>query len=364
MTRATVAGILSLDVALRSVMASRGVPVRPDHDAPHCLLPPYDDAEEEAAEYEFHLFVCPFCGEDKRECPCDPTNRAFALRELSGEGLFENSCGGLLEYFSEALRGDRDVVLTAVSNYGGALEHASEALRGDLDVVRAAVVNQWEAFEHASEALRADHDFVMEALAISVFAFRFASEALRGNRAVVLFALGQDSSVFEDASLELRNDRGFMLDAVRINNDVFRFASEALRDDEELALLAVGRVSRWCGAGMFAYASERLRADVAFVVAAIRVMPYAMSAAALRDDADAVLAVWRLWEAQVNPPSPQSSSLSFVIRVSPVRWLDSISTDLFEDSAFLRTAKAMNKHAVLWAIERINRYKRPRIGAS
>lgn len=327
---------------------------------------PDDPPQAEALPHEFSCRPCPFCLEDKRECPCDPTNRAFAIRHLSGAALDENGEGRLLECVSEALQDDHDVVLTAVNNYGEALEHASEALRGEPDVVLAAMTNSWRAFEHASDALRDDQDFVMGALAINVLAFRFASEALRGTRAVVLFALEQDASVFEAASLELRNDLPFMLEAVRINHDLFRFASEALRDEEELALLAVGRVSRWCGAGMIAYASERLQADVAFVVAAIRVMPYAMSAAALRDDADAVLAVWRLWEAQVNPPEPEprSSSLGVRMRVSPVSWLETISPDLFEDEAFLRTAKAMNNDAVLWAIERINQYKRPRIGAS
>ena len=42
--------------------------------------------------------------------------------------------GRALEYATEALRGDREIVMAAVSQDGRALEYATEALRGDREI--------------------------------------------------------------------------------------------------------------------------------------------------------------------------------------------------------------------------------------
>lgn len=53
--------------------------------------------------------------------------------------------GGALEYASDALRGDRTVVLAALAQDGYALLEASRALRGDREVVLAAVTQTGNA---------------------------------------------------------------------------------------------------------------------------------------------------------------------------------------------------------------------------
>ena len=57
--------------------------------------------------------------------------------------------GVSLEYASQELRGDREVVLAAVHQNGVALEYASEELRTDREVVLAAVRQNGLAFKYA-----------------------------------------------------------------------------------------------------------------------------------------------------------------------------------------------------------------------
>jgi len=60
-------------------------------------------------------------------------HRTLAFVVLARHGL-------ALEFFSEDLRGDKEVVLTAVANNGRAVRYASDALKEDVEVGLAAVL--------------------------------------------------------------------------------------------------------------------------------------------------------------------------------------------------------------------------------
>mmetsp|Transcript_69206 Transcript_69206/g.129166 ORF Transcript_69206/g.129166 Transcript_69206/m.129166 type:complete len:364 (-) Transcript_69206:116-1207(-) len=63
------------------------------------------------------------------------------------------------------LRGDRAVVLQAVSHTGCALRHATEELRSDRDFVLQATTRHGDSFQYASERLRRDSHIIEAALA-------------------------------------------------------------------------------------------------------------------------------------------------------------------------------------------------------
>ena len=69
-----------------------------------------------------------------------------------------------LQYVSEELQDDRDVVLLAVQHDGRALEYASDRLRSDKEIVLVAVQQDGEALEYASETSRDDPLIVLEAV--------------------------------------------------------------------------------------------------------------------------------------------------------------------------------------------------------
>ena len=72
--------------------------------------------------------------------------------------------GHALEYASEEVRGDRDIVMKAVSLVGGALHYASAELKCDYEIVLTAVQQWGSALKYASEDLRGDARLIELAL--------------------------------------------------------------------------------------------------------------------------------------------------------------------------------------------------------
>ena len=107
-------------------------------------------------------------------------------------------CGIALQYASEAMRDDRDVVL-AVRHHGWALEFASPRLRGDRDVVLTAVRNDGSALQDASGDLQCDKEVVLAAVKQGRTALQFASGEIRRNFIVFLYLVY--SSITRNPSL-------------------------------------------------------------------------------------------------------------------------------------------------------------------
>eukprot|EP00971_Amphidinium_carterae_P280022 5558634-Amphidinium_carterae.1 len=68
-----------------------------------------------------------------------------------------------LQFATEALKADREIVLAAVRVDGYALQYATEALRGDREVVLAAVQQKERALEWTADDLLEDPTFATDA---------------------------------------------------------------------------------------------------------------------------------------------------------------------------------------------------------
>jgi len=99
-----------------------------------------------------------------------------------------------LEYASDNLRNDPDIVKCAVAEAGLALQYASDELRNSTDIVKTAVDKDWRALQFASDRLRNDCDMVSHAIIQNRDAFerhwnwsalQFASDQLRKNPDIV-----------------------------------------------------------------------------------------------------------------------------------------------------------------------------------
>ena len=104
----------------------------------------------------------------------------------------------MLQFISEDLQNNPEVVLAAVSQSGRALQYASDSLRNDREFILAAVRNDRHGFERA---------------------LQYASEALRSDPEVVLAAVSQHGSALAYASADLRSDINFLLEAIYRNRD-------------------------------------------------------------------------------------------------------------------------------------------------
>jgi hypothetical protein len=117
-----------------------------------------------------------------------------------------------LEYASERLKNDRETVLlcTIINDtsyfYHSNLKYASVALRSDKQVVMEHVKFDGNALEFASENLQDDMEVVLTAVKNSYGkALQFASEKLRDDWEVVMIACELDKKVIEYASARLKD---------------------------------------------------------------------------------------------------------------------------------------------------------------
>jgi hypothetical protein len=194
-------------------------------------------------------------------------------REFVSAAVRKN--GHALVYASAELQGDRAVVLAAVSQDARALYCAAAAMRGDKDIVLVAVRQDGRALKHASAELQHDRVVVLASVTQCGGALVYASSRMQADNEVVQVAIAQvaidadaipaplytpltlvvphtaqtggvkiasspgagcaqDCEAFGYAALELRAERAFVLAAVGRDGAALRYASAELRGDLEV----------------------------------------------------------------------------------------------------------------------------------
>ena len=114
-------------------------------------------------------------------------------------------------------------------DYNG-LQFASEKLRNDKEVVREAIKQNGYTIRYASEELKNDKEVVLEAVKQNGKALLYASKELRNDKEVVLEAVRQDGEALNYASKELKNDKEVVLEAVKQKGNAFWYASKELQN--------------------------------------------------------------------------------------------------------------------------------------
>lgn len=106
-----------------------------------------------------------------------------------------------------ATQNNRATVLAAVARDGRALEYASDELKNDREIVLAAVKQtHGRALEHASDELRNDRSFMLKAIEMDATCFKYATEDQRSDRELVLAAVSQLGFMLAYAPEHLRLD--------------------------------------------------------------------------------------------------------------------------------------------------------------
>ena len=200
--------------------------------------------------------------------------------------------GDALKYASDELKGDRDVVLAAVTQNGHALKYASDELKGDKDVVLAALQHvkggSYDERRYSihdvcqAEVPEVPVDSSLQKFWKSIYTIlnlyfksgppdalfeilkSFSNETECHNRSVVLNAVRQNGLALEHASEDLQNDSRVLSEAVTQNGDALMFASNILKTNKEVVLAAVRQKGK-----ALEYASDGLKDDRVVVLAAI-----------------------------------------------------------------------------------------------
>ena len=176
--------------------------------------------------------------------------------------------GRAIQYASEALRADREVVLAAVQQNDIAFAYASKDLREDRETVLAAVREKGDALFAASDDLHADREVVLAAVRQNGWALQFADDNLRADREIVLAAVKQSGSSLQFARGDLCADREVVLAAVQQHGTALCYAHKGLFLDREVMLAAIQQDGR-----AFQFADKSLQQDEQFAAELADVCP-------------------------------------------------------------------------------------------
>jgi len=108
--------------------------------------------------------------------------------------------------------------LQVVNRNGLRLASLPQMMRGDRDVVLTAVNQNIKVFKFISEELRLDREFMLAAVTLNGNALEFASKELQNDRIVVLAGVKQNGNALQYASISLKYDQGFNDDLRLVRN--------------------------------------------------------------------------------------------------------------------------------------------------
>lgn len=195
----------------------------------------------------------------------DETARADRILVLAA---VKASQGRALEYASQQLRGDKQVVLEAVSRNGLSLRHATPAIRFDRGVVLAAIRECPMALEHAHDSLRHEHDIILTAVRLSVRAVECIADEMKRNTDFACDVVSAFPAALLYLPIQITGSRSIIRKALRRNGDVLRFAIGWHRDPE-MALTAIQQAPQ-----AVHHVDPELRQTAIFAEAAIAVNPW------------------------------------------------------------------------------------------
>lgn len=148
-----------------------------------------------------------------------------------------SSSGTILSELAE-FKNNRNVVLAAVNSHSYSLLFASNDLKSDYEVVYDACSNHGSALNYAAESFKEDYNIVLLAVKSYGSALEYASVALRGNREIVLAAVKQDGLALKFASTALQADREVLSEAVKQDGMAIKYASINLEENIDIVVSA------------------------------------------------------------------------------------------------------------------------------
>jgi hypothetical protein len=143
---------------------------------------------------------------------------------------FVKKNGKALEFASDELQNNSDIVNEAISKGNLELQNASDKLKNNCTVVTAAVKKNGIKLQYASNNLKDNLQVVIEAVKNIGLALQYASNNLKGNIEVVTEAVKNDGRSLQYASDELKNDPKIVYLAISNDYRAFEYASNNIKD--------------------------------------------------------------------------------------------------------------------------------------
>ena len=163
---------------------------------------------------------------------------------------------GKLNYCSNKLKDDINIVTEAVKVIPCAFEAASTQLRGNYDIAIKALNIRYNPLRFCSDELKDNFDFVMECIRVRGDVLSYISDNLKDNYEIIKEAVASSShACFAHASIRLREDFELSLFAISKHSSNFLVVSPSLKNDYDFCMKAVKYK------GVLAYVPEIHRRD-------------------------------------------------------------------------------------------------------
>jgi len=146
----------------------------------------------------------------------------------------EENSTQVLKSASLEQRNDKLFVLKAVAYAGSNLEYASEELKEDKDVVLKAIESSYlNVFKFAGKKLQNDKAFIKEAIEVNEYVITELNNTLQEDRELLFFALERNVAVFKYLS-HLKQDKKLIIESIERDLDILPYIDEYLKDDKEI----------------------------------------------------------------------------------------------------------------------------------
>lgn len=173
-------------------------------------------------------------------------------KEFIVEHCKDSVFGSWLEFVSDELKADRDVVTLAVKANGGALEYADNTLKNDAKLALMAfkdgAVNPEDRCCYGDEILK-DKQFAIKAIKVDGFYYySLIDDELKNDKEIALLAINKWNENIYSVGDKLVNDKSFWIEALQKakNKKMVKFIIEYLDDkkinDEDLMTIATNKM--------------------------------------------------------------------------------------------------------------------------
>jgi SpoVK/Ycf46/Vps4 family AAA+-type ATPase len=136
-----------------------------------------------------------------------------------------------LQYASEILKNDREIVLESVKSDAASLEYAASELIYDRDFISDLIKINISALEYVPKKLFAERSFIELLVRVNIETLEFVSKELLQDSDFVFDLVNIDISVLKYIPKEDLEERSFVEGLVRVNAETLKFVSKKLLQD-------------------------------------------------------------------------------------------------------------------------------------
>lgn len=164
-------------------------------------------------------------------------------------------------------RGERNIALEAVVIDGLLLEYISDDLKADIDVVMAALESNPMALEFADDNFKDDDDIVKNVISRCGKAIQFASQRIKKIKEFALLSVKNDGLALKYIP-DFMTDKDAVLEAIKQNGNAIKYADNSFYSDKEIMLIIANKKE---SVHQLMFGSEEVRSDKKIILTACRI---------------------------------------------------------------------------------------------